>query len=92
MELADRFQIDVVLSKCENWLIENPGPSLAECLMLSERYRLMKLRQSSLDRLRYPATIVDLRKKVEIYKELSQETKVIMFERLCDIMEQTGRI
>ncbi|KAI1727079.1 poly(A) polymerase central domain-containing protein [Ditylenchus destructor] len=66
LELADRFQIDIVLSKCENWLIENPGPSLAECLMLSERYRLLKLRQSSLDRLRYPATLVDLRKKADM--------------------------
>ncbi|GMT01663.1 hypothetical protein PENTCL1PPCAC_23837, partial [Pristionchus entomophagus] len=81
LKLGDFFQIKLILDLCEEFLITSTVLSLASKLLLSDQYCLVKLQGHCLDLLKTMEDVKELKKTSE-YKDLSDATKVALYEKI----------
>uniref|UniRef100_A0A914CI35 BTB domain-containing protein n=1 Tax=Acrobeloides nanus TaxID=290746 RepID=A0A914CI35_9BILA len=81
VELADFYQVEDVVQKCDKFLANDSMIPMIEKLCLVDKYKLTETKNACLNsiELKKPDFVRDLTKKPE-YKEISAELKVALLE------------
>ncbi|CAD5206839.1 unnamed protein product [Bursaphelenchus okinawaensis] len=83
--LADRFQIDYVIRKCEKFLIKTDEFSNELKLVYADRYNFPSLQHHCIVEIKSTDQIKTL-KKSEEYRSLSDKTKAALFEKTVKLL------
>ncbi|GMR30822.1 hypothetical protein PMAYCL1PPCAC_01017 [Pristionchus mayeri] len=86
LELADRFIMPQILSKCEHFLATASGYNPAELLYLADRYRLHLLAIFVLNQIRSEDELIILM-EFEGFELMSESMKAVVWKRFHDLAE-----
>ncbi|GMR54747.1 hypothetical protein PMAYCL1PPCAC_24942, partial [Pristionchus mayeri] len=81
LKLGDRFQIKTLLDLAEDYLISSSALESSQKLLLSDKYRLIKLQDHCLNQLETVSKVKGIKRALE-YDDLSETTKVALLEKM----------
>ncbi|CAI2295947.1 unnamed protein product [Caenorhabditis sp. 36 PRJEB53466] len=86
LALADRFDVNVMLKKCEKYLMKKSELEIEKRLELAEAYKLVNLHGNCLESLRTARQIADVCHNVD---EMGERTSKALLKKMSDIIRKS---